>query len=265
MKPSFDIRSTDKDILTFYAMFVDVPVTNADQSIKISQTKIEDERILLCVPSYRISFDSIIKLLAPLGFPPTLHGCLQSQYYGSEFVYFGMEKTRDHRLIYKVYVEQALGLTKYEALVDNMKTTHPTIESYKWNTKIPESSMKQTTYSYMLQPTPDFIRMQIARHEIDYVPSFVKGRISSTGVDDYIEGYIITDDYTPRKAIDLSFVSPSLSIDDMTSDLEKFSKKNMTSALVRFKGLEPHHVSVGNGAAGESYITIYFRLKVNDI
>lgn len=253
------VVSDDPAVLNFCNVLKTSNIKYVDQSVKIKQGSINSERVLVYIPSYRISFPRLWDIVYQFGFPLELRYELQSNYYNSVNIGICLEKNGDKNN-YRIYTEYSLNEKKYNQLVDRIAFKHKTVDSYKWNDDDPES-MKKTYYETLLTPNYDNIKLAMHMANVKYIPKAINKKLEGKDKNEYIGTYFVTDNNTNRSAVDIKFdIGDEFYLRDFAKELTDWSRKNLE---IRLKGLDTypiHHVSLGVDADEKDYVTLYFKL-----
>ena len=250
------VVSDDPSIIEFCNSFDDIAVQYIDQSVKIQSGSVNSERVLLYIPSHRISWNRLHDILIKFNFPEEYRFELTNNYYASVNIGICLEKSGT-KTNYRVYTEYRVDETSYLKMVRNLVQKHKIIDSFKWDYDNP-SGVKKTFYETLILPNVSQIELAMYQYQISYVPETITKKLHSKE-GELFGTYCVHDNITDRKGLDIKFHDPFV-LGDLAEDLSKFSKKNIQNLLKPLDIYPIHRVSLGIDANEKDYVTLYFKL-----
>jgi hypothetical protein len=256
------VISTDPDVLAFAEIFKDFKLEYIEQSVKITQGSINKDRALFAIRGHNIKFSKLHDILIKLNFPKSHLADIESMYYANPNIGFAIEKSTDS-INYRIYFEKNLHESKWQELMNKMYYYYPLIQSYKWN--YDDGDLNCSTYETVLTPNGKEASLQIRSTGTSFIPECISEKLKSIwDKANSIGIFIVSDSATRRKAADLNFGTDVLYNRDLSQDLHRFSKKNLSHTLAAYDEKQIHHVSVGMGKNDEPYVTLYYLIHDPD-
>jgi hypothetical protein len=256
------VISSDTDVQNFANLFRDFKIEYIEQSVKITQGSINKDRALFAIRGHNIKFSKLNDILTTLNFPKSHLAEVESMYYANPNIGFAIEKSADD-INYRIYFERILHESKWQDLLNKMYYYYPAIHSYKWN--YADGNLNCSTYETVLKPSGKEASMRIRSTGTNFIPECISeklkliwDKVNSIGI------FIVSDSATRRKAADLNFGLNVLYNRDLSQDLHRFSKKNLSHTLAAYDDKPIHHVSVGMGKNDEPYVTLYYLIHDPD-
>jgi len=253
------VVSDDPAVLNFCDVLKDYNIKYVDQSVKMKQGSLNSERVLVYIPSHRISATRLIELAEKFNMDRVAKHRLEENYYKSKNLGICLEKSGDKNN-YRIYAEYHVGLKAYRKAFDNLDFKIKNVDSYKWDSDNPEG-YKQTYYESLIQPTVANVRLAMHMAKVKFIPKAINKKLEGKNKNEYIGTYFVTDNNTNRSAVDIKFdIGDEFYLRDFAKELTDWSRKNLE---IRLKGLDTypiHHVSLGVDADEKDYVTLYFKL-----
>lgn len=249
---NIEIDIDDDSLRKFLSL--DVKKFGVQHSVKIANQLINPNRVLFGVQSHSISFSKLRDILRQMSFPDMNIYQVESLYYTSHEIGFGLEKHGDV-LNYRMYFEKKYRYEDWAKLQERNPQLAPLFVAYKWDEN--SQSTIFTKYSAVNYKDKDDLIAKVGELS-KFVPMQIIAEVNrSDNASFLLHAY---DSSTPRNSYDLKFENSDFFMDSFDfSDIENFFEvKNLKDKLEKYKSLPINHVAGGIDKKGNPFFTLYF-------
>jgi hypothetical protein len=266
------IYHEDNYIVDFFKIFENYSNIEILQSIKITKKSFNKDRYDINIPTYKISLDSLFKILNTLNFPNDKFQEIVKEYNQSEEVHFGIEKNKK-QINYRVYFKRKISLSEWLSYKNSYEQT-TVFYSFKWNS---ENNSNVLNTSYDICHNVDAKKMiEIIKTKISFLPKFLVKKIKeksnhkpkhlirksnliySSQEHPYVL-FSVEDKNSPRKSFNI--IHEPIVFWGLSSDIEKFFDIKFSEVFADLQNECFINFTGGIDKNNEDFITLYFELN----
>ena len=247
------IYHEDSCIIDFFKIFENYSNIEILQSIKITKKSFNKDRYDINIPTYKISLDSLFKILNTLNFPNDKFQEIVKEYNQSEEVHFGIEKNKK-QINYRVYFKRKISLSEWLSYKNLCEQT-TVFYSFKWNS---ENNSNVLNTSYDICHNVDAKKMiEIIKTKISFLPKFLVKKIKEKS-NPYVL-FSVEDKNSPRKSFNI--IHEPIVFWGLSSDIEKFFDIKFSEMFADLQNECFINFTGGIDKNNEDFITLYFELN----
>lgn len=252
MNPTDTVITSNPIISEFARVFYNQKIAVIEQSVKLLEKKILQDRIWIGVNSEDILPEDAMHILREMGLDDSRSTTLLREFPSIDMIGFSIELDGNETNC-RVYVENYPTNRQIKTMKSKGVSEVKTITSYKWNVMNPESYVR-TSYYTQLDNSKDAVVSAINQSEFGKVPRFIH--------DAYQDGKRFTvtnawDQNSPRRSFDLKM--SDIYLNDISNDAFEFVRDiDVKASLKHLSRVPLHHFGGGVDKTLSKFLNLYF-------
>jgi hypothetical protein len=260
-----EISLDDEELKNFLSLNT-IKNNVVQHSVKISEGQINFNRVVFGFQTHLIGLKKVYEILRDMSFPDTHVHSIESLYYNSHEIGFGLEKT-GAVLNYRIYFEKKYQYDEWKKIHDKNPELVPLFVAYKWNKDLNSDTEKDlviTNYCDIGYKNKDDLIKKMFDF-CGFVPREIINEISCKNNASFF--LRVFENGTKRNSYDLKFENSNFFMHSFDfSDIEKFfSIINLKDSLKKYKDLPINHIAGGLDRKGKVFLTLYFEEIISGV